>query len=111
MFFGAPKALCFSWQSVARHRASIATINWEFLALLDYGTLTVTGQGVGVLENRSIAVASDKKVEADRPNSNRISLLGAGDRLTSSITSRFRAGFIRPHRFRFRSPNTDFFEC
>jgi hypothetical protein len=32
---------------------SIATINWEFLALLDCGTLTVTGQGVGVFEKRS----------------------------------------------------------
>jgi hypothetical protein len=47
MFFGAPKALCTSWQSVAHGRASIAAINWGFLALLDCGTLTVTGQGAG----------------------------------------------------------------
>jgi hypothetical protein len=45
------KALCTSWQGVACRRASIATINWEFLALLDCGTLTVTGQGVGYLKN------------------------------------------------------------
>ena len=51
MFFGAPKALCTSWQSVARGRAFIATINWEFMALLDCGTLTVTGQGAGYLKN------------------------------------------------------------
>ena len=29
-FFGAPKALCTSWQSVARGRASIAAVNWGF---------------------------------------------------------------------------------
>jgi hypothetical protein len=32
-----------------------------------------------------------------------------GDRRTSSITSRFRSGFIRPYRFRAKSPNTGFF--
>ena len=66
MFFGAPKALCTSWQSVARRRASIATINWEFLALVDCGTLTVTGQGVGVLEKTFEHVTSVLEARSDK---------------------------------------------
>jgi hypothetical protein len=66
MFFGAPKPLCTSCHSVARRRASISTINCEFLALVDCGIPTVTGQGVGVLEKAFEHVISVLEARSDK---------------------------------------------